>query len=908
MKESNNYSNEDKQSYLKSQIADNGYDEADFLSFIWEKKGESSIDIEKWAMSDLKAIVQEYILTKEGYEVKTINENTEKNNKDKDNKDKDNKKKDKNKDKKDQKKEEKKIIKKNHIKKNDRIDKIQKKDYIKLDKFEIIITPNEKKSRGFLSSISNIEFFIEIPELKVMVKRTYSDFIWLYQIIVNNYNNSSIPKFPKVSSSLFGINESKLKLLGEKLENLMNYFVNDSALKNTRVMFDFLTVQKNKDFKDLKLIYEKMKLSTLIKTDNDNNNDKNDTLDEDIYTDNFISEGNSVLNEYDYKERIDDIQEIQSSSIYESVINYLNQEDYSGLRAYCYKCSKDPVNKEIVLYSLYSINQEGKNNIYAKIDKFEILKIMTFLDRKNSNEYYKKMIDLLKDISKVKHCTLDEYFSRINKFSEIIKDKLFDDNVLERLGEENLRLIRSFIDIYYKEEKKEAVDNYLKEKYVDIINDYKNVICEKYHIDKNKIIDKLQNLNESEDMEDQISSMIQTLDEHERLYYDLLVQSILEAPSSESAIKSWTIPILKTIRDALKTIIGTAIVSLTGSKILTALSGTAGAMFVISDIKDIYFKKRYFSDNPEYRKLYHINQRNSYDKSWNIMKRNIKDRCRKIVNPIKNCYNYIVDRNILKLKEEEKIGFDREEEELPNIEEDTNIFIDNYTKYFTSEFTKKVELNYYSNLMKMKTKFEEEKRSEKYQKIKEEANELEKAAMEVIKEKTEKLGEKYPKFQENSFVKKKVKSLVEMGLNVKDFFKTIFFTSSQKQKSNSEIRLEILNDDKYKNYLKELDELQKEQKEILGKILEDEIYGMCKLTKLDKELFQRIQQIKEEEKDNFEKEISSLNLKEKELKIKDENDNDDEGNEKKIDEDEDEDDKLEISSLVEPLIKSNKQY
>jgi hypothetical protein len=782
-------------------------------------------------------------------------------------------------------------------------EKISKKKYMNLKYFEMIISPYEERSDDFFSkmkyrNMSNLAFYIEIPQLKLIVKRTFEDFEWLYKLITKNYNNPSIPRIPKSSFSLLGYKDSDLKNYGQKLENLMNYLVNIPTIKNTRVMFDFLTLQKNKDFQDLKKIYEKMKLSPLTK--NDVNNDNNERLDEDIFTDNYKS-SKGVLNEKDYKEIIEDPREIQSCSIYDSIINYLNQEDYSELRAFCFKCSKEPVNKEIMLNNLDSIYKEGKNNLYAKIDKFEILKIILFFDSKNRVENYKKMIELLKDINRVNNCTMDEYFTRINKFSEIIKERLFDINVLEKLGEENLRHIRTFIDRYYKGDEREAVDPYLKERYVDIINDYSEIICEKYKINKNKIIQKLKDLDKSEDMEDQMNHLIQSLDEHEKLYYDLLVQSILEAPSSDSAMKSWVIPIFKTIKDSLKTLVGTAIVSLTGSKILTAMAGTVGAACVISDISDIYMKKHYFSKNPEYRKLHHMNQRNSYDKRWNIMKRNIKEKYRKIINPIKNCYYHIVDRNLLKIKEEEKIGFDREEE-IINIEEDTNTFITNFTNFFISERKEKVELNYYKNLMKMKTNLEK-KKSKKYQEIKEEAEEREKATMNAIKEKIEKLGNEYPEYQENSLIKQKINSLVNIGLQAKNFVKTVFFKSSQKKMTNSEMRLELLNNYKYKEYLKRFYEIQEEKKLVLSKILENEVHCMCKLTKYDRELFQRIEQVKEEEKEAYESQISSLSSKD----IQSKNDNIKE-NEKNNDENEDEDDKIEISSLDEPLIKKDEKY
>ena len=205
----------------------------------------------------------------------------------------------------------------------------------------------------------------------------------------------------------------------------------------------------------------------------------------------------------------------------------------------------------------------------------------------------------------------------------------------------------------------------------------------------------------------------------------------------------------------------------------------------------------------------------------------------------------------------------------------------------------------------MKTNLEK-KRSKKYVEIKKDAEEREKGLMEVIKEKIEKLGNEYPEYQENSIIKKKINSLCNIGLQVKNFAKTVFFKSTQKKMSNSEMRLELISNYNYKKYLKEFYAIQEEKKLVLAKLLEEEVHSMCKLTKYDRELFQRIQQVKEEEKDAYESQISSLSSKDIESKI-DKIDNIKE-NEKNNDENEDEDDKIELSSLDEPLIKKDEKY
>ena len=136
--------------------------------------------------------------------------------------------------------------------------------------------------------------------------------------------------------------------------------------------------------------------------------------------------------------------------------------------------------------------------------------------------------------------------------------------------------------------RKNAIEPYLKQKYVDIINDYKSVLIKKYYIKEKKLLEKLKNLKENNNEIEELNVFIKSLNQHEQLYYDILVQSILEAPDSDSKLKSWVIPILKVIKDTLGSIVGTAIASFTGLKILTALSATVGTFVIISDIAHIY--------------------------------------------------------------------------------------------------------------------------------------------------------------------------------------------------------------------------------------------------------------------------------------------------------------------------------
>ena len=170
--------------------------------------------------------------------------------------------------------------------------------------------------------------------------------------------------------------------------------------------------------------------------------------------------------------------------------------------------------------------------------------------------------------------------------------------------------------------------------YVEIINDYMNVIEKKYSIKKDKIMDDLQKIDIN-NQEEELSTFINSLNNYEKLYYDLLLQLVLESPDSESWIKSYTTPIFKFMRNILLTIGGFKLASLTGSKTLLALSASIGGAMIFKDVKDEIIKS-YFSLHEKGRKLYHLNCKNSPEKRISILTRKIKEKYRKYIKPVEN--------------------------------------------------------------------------------------------------------------------------------------------------------------------------------------------------------------------------------------------------------------------------------
>ena len=57
---------QEKQIYLRENILDKGYDGEEFAAFLTSKKGddgEEEVDLDNWSLDELKAVVQEFIIS-----------------------------------------------------------------------------------------------------------------------------------------------------------------------------------------------------------------------------------------------------------------------------------------------------------------------------------------------------------------------------------------------------------------------------------------------------------------------------------------------------------------------------------------------------------------------------------------------------------------------------------------------------------------------------------------------------------------------------------------------------------------------------------------------------------------------------------------------------------------------------
>ncbi len=255
-------SQEDKQNFLRENILEKGYDVNQFVSFLTSKKGEAGSDISNWSMNDLYEVVQEFIKNNspqdesqsQQNQTQTQTQAQTKNNNDN-------------------------ILNKsltanpsNPIKLTDEDYGLIIPEYVnciksettelsKYDNIEITVKEPQKVDNGFFSK-AFINFLITTNPINANVRRKHSDFVWLKERLAIIFNLNVLPRLPKKGK----VNEDKhINKRMRSLERFLVYLAKDPLIKNSQILFDFLTIENDSDFEKRKKIYNKMKTPIELK-------------------------------------------------------------------------------------------------------------------------------------------------------------------------------------------------------------------------------------------------------------------------------------------------------------------------------------------------------------------------------------------------------------------------------------------------------------------------------------------------------------------------------------------------------------------------------------------------------------------------------------------------------------------
>ena len=544
---------------------------------------------------------------------------------------------------------------------------------------------------------------------------------------------------------------------------------------------------------------------------------------------------------------------IKYEEIHYKIETFLNYDSYDLLKAYCIKCSRNVKNEEKMINILNSQLKYSKDNIYDLIEELEIRKILIILSKEKTiiRNNYIRIKQIIKDMQNIELSDPDEFLSKVNKFSEIIKEKSFNNDFLEILAEENYRYMKFVLNKFYNGSDKNAAPPELKKIHINIINDYMTILEKKYLIDKNKILGGLQKI-EGENKNQQLTLFETSLNQEEKLYYDLLIETILEQPDSESYIESCATPIFKVLRNIFITFAGFKLSSLTGSKILTALSLTIGSGLILKDVKDEIIKN-YFSLNEDERNIYHRSHKNFPKNRAYIIKKKLKTITR-LFEPIKKKFNKFIDKKILHLKEVPNTGFEKLLSYQENIDIESENFRNNEIKIYYKKLKKIIKLKYKQILIKIKDKFSKNNVTNNSRGLNKFFDVKKKIINKIIEKKEKKLKEKYPEYKDPDTFEKAINIIKKcksggLGL-IKSFSNVLTFgltTNILAKKNNVDNILEIAKNIKYNKFQEELKEIEKDREKANFHILVDDIKYLCKLSREDENLFIQMKKNKNKE-------------------------------------------------------------
>ena len=199
-----------KQLFLRENILDKGYNAADFMNLLRSKKGESGLDLNNWAMDELSSVVSEFtsLLNQNENNDNNFNNPIKKENKIESDEDYEQ------------------IclqkLKEQQLKEKDEVGKCQKIEKTELSKsnnINIKISFPEKIDKGVFKK-SYISYLVETFPYKFQVRKRFSDFEWLQNILNNQFFNCVIPPMPH--------------------KNYGDRFTEELILKRTRMLKKFL--------------------------------------------------------------------------------------------------------------------------------------------------------------------------------------------------------------------------------------------------------------------------------------------------------------------------------------------------------------------------------------------------------------------------------------------------------------------------------------------------------------------------------------------------------------------------------------------------------------------------------------------------------------------------------------------
>ena len=455
---------EKKQAFLRQSILEKGYDADDFMAFLQEKKGEFGTDLNNWELNELISAVAEFtsLHSKIDNEQENNNNNEQINNNNIENIN---------------------PIENNNNNINNKNDVEKSYDIIPNVNGENEINNNQNQNNTSfiknnqtelttLSTSSNISINLGFPEkvdgwliftksyvsyqiitlpFNFKVRRRYSDFEWLRNILSQIYVNCILPPIPKKN---YGdrFNENLISKRQRGLEKFLYGLVIHPLIKHSEILYDFLSNTNDEQFNNNKKKYA---------------NNVNDLYIKNIYS-------------YTY-----DLKKLKS-------LNGKSDVNISNEKETYFQNIKDNINLNIEQLSklnksyraLFSLLDDVSNkyleisNIYKEL--FNISE--KYLDNNITLDTYNILSKIMKDFSDISIKEKDLLKKEIKENFSFMKKEFISMNDL-------IYNIENYRYNYYKNEEK------LKNKKIQLFN-VKDI--SKWELNPNEVIDKIQLINDKD--------------------------------------------------------------------------------------------------------------------------------------------------------------------------------------------------------------------------------------------------------------------------------------------------------------------------------------------------------------------------------------------------------------------------
>lgn len=256
-----------KQTFLRENVLEKGYDAESFMVFLQAKKGDAGLDLNLWSMDELVKTVEEFVKDKEpdkeeaekqkikSAEVEpdnNIEENNFNNNEEEEVYDLD-------KFNQDHPFEPTSFVKDEFAKcKISETTPISTKEKVKVS----ILFP--EKVEGGIFSKSYVSYLVQTEPFGFKNRKRYSDFVWLRKALSHMYSNCVIPPLCKKN---YGdrFSEALTSKRMRSIEKFIAGILIHPLMRNCQILYDFLSINKEEEYFKIKSGYGKITGPTQVK-------------------------------------------------------------------------------------------------------------------------------------------------------------------------------------------------------------------------------------------------------------------------------------------------------------------------------------------------------------------------------------------------------------------------------------------------------------------------------------------------------------------------------------------------------------------------------------------------------------------------------------------------------------------